>query len=89
MVDFSFGTVIVAFENMKMKFSYKDLLLVAGIVVAIIIALTTWVFTENLPEASKSMPPSKKSSLNIAPSTMIKRIVEKTDLGTTVQKFSR
>jgi hypothetical protein len=72
--------------KIKMKLSYKDLLLLVGILVAVIIALTTLVFTEKLPEATQVSPVPKKSSLNASPSVVIKKIIEKADLNSLVRR---
>jgi hypothetical protein len=72
--------------KMKMKLSHKDLLLLVGILVAVIIALTTVVFTETHPEATQIAPAPKKSSLNSGPAVVIKKVLERVSLNSLVQK---
>lgn len=69
-----------------MKLSSKDLLLLVGILVALIIALTTLVFKENLPEATQISPGPKKSSLHSAPSVVVRKMIEKVDLASLIRK---
>jgi hypothetical protein len=76
LVDYRFGIEIVDLVNVKTKLSYKDFLLLVGVLVAVIIALTTWVYTENLPEATQMTPPSKKSSLMANPSAVVQKLLD-------------
>lgn len=64
---------------MKFRLSDKDLLLALGILVAVIITLTTLVFRDRLPEnkTSESTPP--KTSLNAVPAVLLKKALEKVD----------
>ncbi len=59
-----------------MKFSNKDILLLLGIVVAVIIALTTLVYREStsLPKTTKNfLIPDKHM---ILPSTLLKKVAD-------------
>ncbi len=69
-----------------MKFSYKDLLLLAGIIVAVIITLTTLVYSEKSPEAAQGAPAGKKSSLNATPSVVVKKLLERVDLRSLIRQ---
>ena len=80
MVDYRIGIEIVALDRMKCRFSYRDLLLFLGIAVAVIIALMTVIYRDNLPEATKTTPVPQKSSLNSAPAVVIHKFLKKVDL---------
>jgi hypothetical protein len=58
---------------MSIRFSSKDLLLLLGILVAVIITLTTVVYRETALEKETSAP--KKSSLNTGPKVMIEKLL--------------
>jgi len=67
---------------MKMKFSHKDILLLVGIVVAVIITLTTLVFKDG----NASKPKTTKNALQpntsfFIPSSALKEVVERIDFG--------
>jgi hypothetical protein len=79
LVDYRIGTEIVALNQMKIKFSYKDLLLILGILVAVVITLTTLVHIESRPEAAKTTP-VPKTSLNANPAVVIQQLLKKVDL---------
>jgi hypothetical protein len=65
---------------MKLKFSYKDFLLIVGILVAVVITLTTLVRNERQREETKTITPAKKSSLNASPSVVIPWLLREVDL---------
>ncbi|MBK5277764.1 MAG: hypothetical protein JJE09_02765 [Bacteroidia bacterium] len=62
---------------MKIRLSHKDYLLALGILVAVIVMLTTLVYTETLnPESKNDRPPVPgKTGLRVSPSVIIKKIV--------------
>jgi hypothetical protein len=62
---------------MKRNLSYRDLLLIAGIVVAMVIAFTTWVYTERSSEASGKQE-KQKTSLNA--SLIIQKLLKRTEV---------
>jgi hypothetical protein len=80
LVDTGIGTEIVVLKRMKLKLSYKDFLLLLGILVAVIITLTTLVYKESLPEATQITPIPKKSSMNTTPSVVVKKLLRKVEL---------
>lgn len=80
LVDNRIGIEIVALKPMKLRLSSKDLLLLLGILVAVIITFTTWVYKENLPEATQTVPLLKKSSMNSTPSVIVKKLLRKVEL---------
>jgi len=61
------GTTIVALNAVKMKLSYKDLLLLIGILVAAIIAFTTLLYRDQ-----QSL---QKSSTNTPTSMVVKKLI--------------
>lgn len=67
---------------MKLKLSHKDYLLALGIVVAAIVMLTTWAYTEIPKVESKNAtaPVTRKTSVNISPAVILKKLIEKADL---------
>jgi len=65
---------------MKVKLSHKDLILLIGIVVAVVIAFTTWVYTDMKSNASLTKPQEKKTSLEIPASSMIQKLIRKTEV---------
>ena len=58
---------------MKKGISDKDLLLLAGIVVAVIVALTTWVYTDRPAETSRFSAPKNPAPIS-APAATVKKI---------------
>jgi len=64
---------------MKLKLSHKDLILLLGIVVALVIAFTTWVYSDFQSKASLSKPLEKKTSLNAASAVFIQKLIKKAD----------
>src|SRR5258706_5121575 len=58
LVDFGSGTTIVLSNPVKMRLSYKDLLLLIGILVAVIIAFTTLVYHEPTGESKQTLQKS-------------------------------
>jgi hypothetical protein len=78
--DYKFGTVIVDLTpKMIKKFSYKDLLLLLGILVAVIVTLTTLVYKENSTEANSiaPAPPLPKASSMTEPLKIANKLFEK------------
>jgi len=57
-----------------MKLSNKDLLILLGIAVAVIITLTTWVYTDQTA-AKAELPTTRKTSLNQITTDMLKKVV--------------
>ena len=70
------------FENaMKNRLSHKDLILLIGIVVAIIVAFTTLVYSDDQKEANKEIVPVPvKTSLVSKPAELVKKIIRKVSL---------
>lgn len=58
-----------------MKLSNKDLLILLGIVVAVIITLTTWVYTDHTA-AKAELPATKKTSLNQITADMLRKVMK-------------
>lgn len=79
MVDFKTGITIVALDTVKMRLSHRDLLLLLGILVAAIIAVTTVIYQESTNYNKQTSAP-QKSSLNISPAVIVKRLFEKVSL---------
>ncbi len=65
---------------MKAKLSHKDLILLIGIVVAVVIAFTTWVYREINSNASLVKPKDEhKTSLHVPASSLIQKIIKRTE----------
>ena len=66
---------------MKLRLSHKDYLLALGILVAVIVLLTTLVYTETLNPETKNRenPPQRKTGINVSPSVVIKKIFDRVD----------
>ena len=64
---------------MKVKLSHKDLILLIGIIVAVVIAFTTWVYTDMKSNASISKPQERKTSFEIPASSVIQKLIRKTE----------
>jgi hypothetical protein len=66
---------------MKPKLSHKDHLLALGILVAVIVMLTTLWYSDasNLETKNYQTPSEAKTGLNSAPSVVLKKIIEKID----------
>lgn len=47
-----------------MRLSNRNILLVIGIVVAVVVTLTTLVYQEKVSAEKRDLPPAKKTSLN-------------------------
>ncbi len=65
---------------MKVKLSHKDLILLIGIVVAVVIAFTTWVYSDMSSKASLTKPQEKKTSLEVPASSVIQKLIRKTEV---------
>jgi hypothetical protein len=65
---------------MKVKLSHKDLILLIGIVVAVVIAFTTWVYSDMRSNASIAKPQEKKTGLHVpAATSLIDKLIRKTE----------
>ncbi len=73
---------------MKLKLSHKDYLLALGILVAVIVMLTTLVYTETLnPETkNRETPPQRKTGLHVSPSVVLKKVFESIDFKSLANK---
>ncbi|HEY5824455.1 MAG TPA: hypothetical protein VIT44_08825 [Cyclobacteriaceae bacterium] len=65
---------------MKVKLSHKDLILLIGIIVAVVIAFTTWVYSDMTSNASLTKPQEKKTSLEIPARSVIQKLIRKTEV---------
>jgi hypothetical protein len=78
MDDFNCGIGFGTFGYVKMKFSNKDLLLLFGILIAVIVTLTTMVFSEGVNSKGSTSQNSIKPSTSLAePSVFIRRAIDK------------
>lgn len=66
---------------MRLKLSHKDYLLALGILVAVIVMLTTLVYKDTInPESkNKENTPQQKTGFNVSPSVLLKKVFEKVD----------
>jgi hypothetical protein len=65
---------------MKLRLSDKDYLLALGILVAVIVMLTTLVYTEvTNPETRNREVAPRKAGLTASPSVILKKVFEKVD----------
>ena len=73
---------------MKLKLSHKDYLLALGILVAVIVMLTTLVYTETLnPETkNRETPPQRKTGLHVSPSVILKKAFDRVDFKSLANK---
>ncbi len=71
LVDFGSGTTIVPSNPVKMRLSYKDLLLLIGILVAVIIAFTTLIYHDSAGESKQTL---QKSSTESSASLIVRRL---------------
>lgn len=67
---------------MKLNLSHKDYLLALGIVVAAIVMLTTWAYTEIPTTASKNTgtPVAPKTNVDISPTIILKKLIDRAEL---------
>ena len=87
MVDFNSGTYFGYLNiEMKLKLSHKDYLLALGILVAVVIMLTTLVYTETVNPETKTEAPQRKTGLNVSPSVIMKKIFDRVDFKSLVDK---
>jgi len=64
MADFSSGTEFGKFEkNKSMRLSNRDIVLVIGIVVALVVTLTTLVYRDQLEAAKREVAAPKRTSM--------------------------
>ncbi len=73
---------------MKLRLSNKDYLLALGILVAVIVMLTTLVYTEaaNPESKNREVSPQRKTGLNISPSVFLKKVFEKVNFKSLASK---
>ena len=73
---------------MKLKLSHKDYLLALGILVAVIVMLTTLVYTDTLnPEAKNAQTPAqRKTGLNISASVIFKKVIGEINFNSLLRK---
>jgi hypothetical protein len=74
-LKFGHGTYFGERGSVRIKLSDKDLLLIVGIVVAMIIALTTFLFDSNLPQKENAEQAKPKVNLP-SPTVLINKIGE-------------
>lgn len=67
-----------------MKFSNKDLLLLFGILIAVIVTLTTMVFSERTGELDKASGNSKPNTSMLAPG-LIKKAIDQIEFNSLVR----
>jgi hypothetical protein len=77
LVDFKAGTRFGTFDYRLMKLSNKDLLILLGIVVAVIITLTTLVYTEQAAGNKAEVSPPKRTSLNQITTDLLIKTIDK------------
>lgn len=80
MDDFKCGIRFGNFTSVKLRPSYKDLLLLFGIAVAVIVALTT-IFVNDEPGKPKTTERKEvpKTGFNLSPASLLKRTVERVE----------
>ena len=82
MADFSSGTEFGKFDkNKSMRLSNRDIVLVIGIVVALVVTLTALVYRDKLETAKRRMPAPKKTSMNATANKLIEFFSSKVDSG--------
>ena len=66
---------------MKLKLSHKDYLLALGILVAVLVMLTTLVYTETINPETKNQGelPRRKTGFHVSPSVILKKVFERVD----------
>ncbi len=81
MVDFNYGTLFGRFIMVKINLSNKDLLLLLGILVAVVVTLTTIAFKEGseLKNETSQKELNPETSL-VTPSRLIKKAIDKIEL---------
>ncbi|MGB4974643.1 MAG: hypothetical protein WBO32_18390 [Cyclobacteriaceae bacterium] len=77
MVDFKCGTLFGIFDLVKMKFSNKDLLLLFGILIAVIISLTTMVFKDYSLGLDKTTRNTIPSTTGMASPSLLKKAIDR------------
>jgi hypothetical protein len=81
MVDFGFGTRLVHLDTRKMKkLSYKDLIVVLGILVAAFIILTTVYFKDGIGQTNSMKAPEKKVKPAAIINTVLQKLTQHTSL---------
>lgn len=60
-----------------MKLSHKDLIVLIGILVAAVIALSTWMNSDNQPKSGVAKPQIKKEALNSTTSMVLNKLIGK------------
>lgn len=61
---------------MKAKLTHKDLILLIGIVVALVIAFSTWVYRDMRSNTAVSKPQEIKTNLH---SSLIQKLIKRTE----------
>lgn len=81
MDDFNYGTPFGTFIMVKINFSNRDLLLLFGILIAVVVTLTTIAFKEGteLKNETSQKELNPNTSL-VTPSGLIKKAIDKIDL---------
>lgn len=64
---------------MKLKLSHKDYLLALGIIVAAIVMLTTWAYTE-MPTSESKNTVAPKTKADISPTIILKKLIDRAEL---------
>lgn len=86
MVDFKCGIGFGIFKMVKMSFSNKDLLLLFGIVIAVIVTLTTIAYSSGTELKNETSQNSLKSNSSLpAPTGLVKKVIDKIDLNLLVR----
>ncbi|MBA4144693.1 MAG: hypothetical protein C0523_02925 [Cytophaga sp.] len=62
---------------MKVKLSHKDFILLIGILVAAVIAFSTWMRKDSTEKSSVAQPQLKKETLNTTTSMILGHLMEK------------
>lgn len=86
MDDFNYGTPFGTFIMVKINLSNRDLLLLFGILVAVVVTLTTIAFNEGteLKNETSQKELNPNTSL-VTPSELVKKAIDKIDLNLLVR----
>ena len=86
MDDFNYGTPFGTFIMVKINLSNKDLLLLLGILVAVVVTLTTIAFNEGAELKNETSHKGLNPNTSIAtPSELVKKAIDKIDLNLLVR----
>ncbi|HEY5691149.1 MAG TPA: hypothetical protein VIS49_06815 [Cyclobacteriaceae bacterium] len=81
MDDFNYGTPFGTFIMVKINLSNRDLLLLFGILIAVVVTLTTIVFNERAELKNETSQKDLNPNTSLAtPSGLIKKAIDKIDL---------